>query len=96
MQTNCDRPGKHHCKCEDDTECLGLQDELPRHRRRSQATIPLPQSSIISSGSGQTESLGENKKLSFDLSQREVEDVLTVLRYDKFLLVGKLFSLSII
>uniref|UniRef100_A0A1B6DH39 Atos-like conserved domain-containing protein n=1 Tax=Clastoptera arizonana TaxID=38151 RepID=A0A1B6DH39_9HEMI len=73
MQTSCNRPGKHHCKCEDDTECLGISEDLPRIRRRSQVT---PHSSNTSPN---TEVYGE-KKLSFDLSHREVEDVLIVLR----------------
>lgn len=74
MQTNCDRSGKHHCRCEEDSESIA---EMPRQRRRSQVTMPLP---VATQSSPSQSSVNENRKINFDLSQKEVEEVLTVLR----------------
>ena len=74
MQTNCDRSGKHHCRCEEESESIA---EMPRQRRRSQVTLAL---AFPTQNSPSQNSVTENRKINFDLSQKEVEEVLTVLR----------------
>lgn len=74
MQTNCDRSGKHHCPCEEESESIA---EMPKQRRRSQVTMSLP---VAMQSSPSQNSVNETRKINFDLSQKEVEEVLDVLR----------------
>ncbi|XP_075219755.1 atos homolog atossa isoform X2 [Lycorma delicatula] len=95
MQTGCDRAGKHRCSWgEEELDCPTVPG--PRHRRRSQANNPnitsaptvTPAASCgnnhLASDSGAASSQNQppstGKKFNFELSQREVEEVLTVLR----------------
>ncbi|RZF33683.1 hypothetical protein LSTR_LSTR007061 [Laodelphax striatellus] len=81
MQTGCERTGKHHCSYgEEDLECS--TDHLPSNNNNNNSNNIITNNINNNSqeSTPQSVSTQTTKKFHFELSQKEVQEVLTVLR----------------